>query len=651
MPVDSIGQTFRFIVEQAAGGGGGGGGGAPPGAGGGGGGGGRSVREGNEFRNMMQKMVKAVDRSEKTTTNAFQAGFKKLGLQITFANLLKQSQVFTGTLNAIFQVIGALVDITLTPFLPLIVEFLQTSIPKLVATAEKMATWTKGQLAQLDELGIVGYIKKKLETDIPAALVDFGPTLASGFKIATTFMITTIPSLMSSVFKMLGPILSVVVNAGVTNLGQLLTGALGDTIKWVTDLLAGFLEMIAETEIAGIKPFAWLGEMAKGLRETGQGAHDALDKAGEAFGGVGQAMGEMTEELFSGAAAYMGSPEVQKWFDDLAVSSGLAVEVGVNSLNDGMIEMLKAIGHFLPEKKEIPTPEETAALLGGRGIKGTPLPPKGGTDSYYYDEMGFIRAGHQDTTKKHQFAFSGLGGSFTSGAGMDALRRAQGYDPMGGGDTRFHQRREEMLGENLTMIRDFLGQDKAPTRWDLMSADSKQSWESMIETYQGTEKGAVIEGTNLVKRGEKVGEPGNLFSWLLEKATDFAGGVRGDLGYYDPDAGGKKPGSWAQPWDKTDRTMWPYFDPSTVGEYTGTNWREAQKHGGTFYPTDSLGNRIDPSGNQIEVQLDVTLNGVPDTNDVADVSKTNNKKHKVTVDLPNATGNWSGYETGYFGFV
>ena len=93
------------------------------------------------------------------------------------------------------------------------------------------------------------------------------------------------------------------------------------------------------------------------------------------------------------------------------------------------------------------------------------------------------------------------------------------------------------------------------------------------------------------------------------------------------------------------------FRPQYGRRLCGNRLERSNETWGTFYPTDHLGNRIDPSGNQIEVQLDVTLNGVPDANDVADVSKTNNKKHKVTVDLPNAGGNWSGYETGYFGFV
>ena len=44
-----------------------------------------------------------------------------LGIKFGIASLLKQSQVFTGFIGTIFQLMGALVDVILAPFLPILI--------------------------------------------------------------------------------------------------------------------------------------------------------------------------------------------------------------------------------------------------------------------------------------------------------------------------------------------------------------------------------------------------------------------------------------------------------------------------------------------------------------------------------------------------
>ena len=46
---------------------------------------------------------------------------KTLGIQIGIASILKQSQVFTGYIGTIFQLMGALLDVILAPFLPIMI--------------------------------------------------------------------------------------------------------------------------------------------------------------------------------------------------------------------------------------------------------------------------------------------------------------------------------------------------------------------------------------------------------------------------------------------------------------------------------------------------------------------------------------------------
>ena len=51
----------------------------------------------------------------------FRRLMKSTGIQFNLASILKQSQIFTGTIGSVFQIIGALVDVILAPFLPILV--------------------------------------------------------------------------------------------------------------------------------------------------------------------------------------------------------------------------------------------------------------------------------------------------------------------------------------------------------------------------------------------------------------------------------------------------------------------------------------------------------------------------------------------------
>jgi len=75
--------------------------------------------------------------TNKRTTGALDAINKKttgyvrntLGINLGIASILKQSQIFTGILGTIFQILGALVDVILAPFLPIIVPALKNFLP------------------------------------------------------------------------------------------------------------------------------------------------------------------------------------------------------------------------------------------------------------------------------------------------------------------------------------------------------------------------------------------------------------------------------------------------------------------------------------------------------------------------------------------
>lgn len=106
---------------QGAGGGGNGSSNA-----GGGGGGGPTDKDIVKDRNILKSISGGMSK--------FIRG--KLGLNFTLSAMLKQSQIFTSTVGVIFQLLGALVDVILAPFLPLIVP--------IIRTIGKMIPWVQG---------------------------------------------------------------------------------------------------------------------------------------------------------------------------------------------------------------------------------------------------------------------------------------------------------------------------------------------------------------------------------------------------------------------------------------------------------------------------------------------------------------------------
>ena len=74
---------------------------------------------------------------------------KVLGIQVGLSSILKQSQIFTGTIGSIFQIFGALVDVILAPFLPIIVpgiRMLASFVPMIYAITSKVGNWIQENL-------------------------------------------------------------------------------------------------------------------------------------------------------------------------------------------------------------------------------------------------------------------------------------------------------------------------------------------------------------------------------------------------------------------------------------------------------------------------------------------------------------------------
>lgn len=79
------------------------------------------------------------------------------GIQFSIASILKQSQIFTGALGTVFQILGAFVDVILAPFMPIFVRLVKRMvswIPTIQEKAEAAAAWL--EQAWFTEEGVVG---------------------------------------------------------------------------------------------------------------------------------------------------------------------------------------------------------------------------------------------------------------------------------------------------------------------------------------------------------------------------------------------------------------------------------------------------------------------------------------------------------------
>ena len=80
---------------------------------------------------------------------------KLIGIDISLSAMLKQSQIFTGFLGSVFQLIGMLVDVILAPLAPYLfklVEIVASWIPKIAKWSEAAVQWAKDGLDHLADI-------------------------------------------------------------------------------------------------------------------------------------------------------------------------------------------------------------------------------------------------------------------------------------------------------------------------------------------------------------------------------------------------------------------------------------------------------------------------------------------------------------------
>ena len=262
MPVGD-GATFRFIVEDALSGGSSGGGK-----------GGSDESPDNPDPKGQVEQVKNLSTAVK---GGILTSFKALGIQLSLANLLKQSQVFTGIISSVFQVLGAVLDVALAPLIPFLAKFLKNSFPKLLEFSERIANFLSGELAKFEELGLGGYI-----ADVFTRLGDF--------------MIDLIPNLLSSIASAIRSWFSSEAGKNIDEFTEKIKTAFTNLGEWIDKWLPGpaiFNTSDGSGDEGGSggpsgpsekTSFRGVGKMIKGVLT---GVDDTIDGVKKAFGKTG----------------------------------------------------------------------------------------------------------------------------------------------------------------------------------------------------------------------------------------------------------------------------------------------------------------------------------------------------------------------------
>ena len=185
-----------------------------------------------------------------------------LGIQLGVAAILKQSQIFTGIVGTIFQLVGALVDVILAPFLPIIVpaiRLIAKMIPVVANMSRKLFEFIEPALIKITGLfsgmpeSIGGVFKNILAGII---LVGFwakvlglwGPFIRVS-KALLSAIDVALGSLIVTFIKMIGDTI-----LGIGNIGINLTKGILVGLKTVwTNLIPDFAKSIGGSVAGSIK--------------------------------------------------------------------------------------------------------------------------------------------------------------------------------------------------------------------------------------------------------------------------------------------------------------------------------------------------------------------------------------------------------------
>lgn len=101
----------------------------------------KSARENSKHMGALGKTMRGVLKATTNQPKWWAKGMKAAGISMGLGGILKQSQVFTGTLGAIFQIFGAMVDVMLAPFIkPILIPAIK-GLARLIPKMKEVGEW------------------------------------------------------------------------------------------------------------------------------------------------------------------------------------------------------------------------------------------------------------------------------------------------------------------------------------------------------------------------------------------------------------------------------------------------------------------------------------------------------------------------------
>ena len=181
----------------------------------------------------MKKMQKAIingpSKLLKVTADGAKAASKMSGVSFGISSMLKQSQIFTGVVGSIFQLIGAMIDIALLPLIPVVTPIIKAMGSVLKVQAGAMRDPGGSLMKVLKMLPFIGLVITGLElvktaityisgpngiiNKVRSGIVEFFATFGTRVKIAGLELIKfgvvyykEIFSFLSSIWEVIGNI-------------------------------------------------------------------------------------------------------------------------------------------------------------------------------------------------------------------------------------------------------------------------------------------------------------------------------------------------------------------------------------------------------------------------------------------------------------
>lgn len=162
-----------------------------------------------------------------------------LGIKLGTASILKQSQVFTGYIGTIFQLFGAMVDVILAPFLPVLIP----AIRKMAEMIPYIRVYAQNIFDFLDRT-LFEWIRNAIDW-LPTGLKDKIIPALSALLVGAFFLKMT--GLWGPFFKLFGAILRPLWAA----LGPVLKTLTGFVWKQLSTLVGSFVKMVTDAVKAG----------------------------------------------------------------------------------------------------------------------------------------------------------------------------------------------------------------------------------------------------------------------------------------------------------------------------------------------------------------------------------------------------------------